>query len=227
MESWENKIIRDKIESLQQLPAGYLPDLSSKWEIIEAGLPVKKKSSLSIMVKWSVAAAAIIGICFTGITINQNKDTQNGIMSSISTPSLPVPKSIQKEHVAVIAKPAIIKKNRLSKILKQAPLSKMGVVAKQDNQPLIQDELRSNLVELTTDSAVAGTEELAVIVPQPETPKPTKRRTFQKDFNDGLLVIDTGYSKPANPQFSLKLQLRKSTVDEAQSSRRLQLKQVL
>ncbi|HEY0039667.1 MAG TPA: hypothetical protein VGB71_03340 [Flavisolibacter sp.] len=38
MESWENKVIADKLDSLDNLPEGYTPNLSSKWEIVQSGL---------------------------------------------------------------------------------------------------------------------------------------------------------------------------------------------
>ena len=105
MESWENKIIRDKIDSLQRLPDSYLPDLSSKWEIIEAGLPVKKKSRISLLVKWSVAAAFIVGVLLTGIEINRNKNVKKVGMTTVNMPSLYIPLFIQERQVAAVTKP--------------------------------------------------------------------------------------------------------------------------
>ena len=226
MESWENKIIKDKMNGLPGLPAGYSPDLSSKWEIIEAGLPQKKRSSIPLWSRWSVAAAILAGISLTAIQLHQNNERQQGMMASVKTPSLHIPIVIQKEQI-VVAKPAVIKNKEMQKALKLLPVSKTDGIAKEDKQPIIKDKLKIDPVIPEIDSATVFTDKLAIITPQPEIPKRAKRRTFQKDFNDGLLVMDTGCSKPVSPQFSFKLQLHQSNGDGNQPSRRLQLKQVL
>ncbi len=225
MESWENKIISDKINSLQGLPDGYLPNLSSKWEIIEAGLPQRKREVIPLLIRWSVAAAILTGIFLTAIQLNKNNKRQQGAFMQM--PSLHIPIVIQEGQNKVVINPAIAKNNKGQKALKPAPVSTVAVTAKQDKPPVINDELKTNPVIPAIDSVAITTDELAITIPQPEIQKRVKRRTFQKDFNDGLLVIDTGYSKPASSQFSFKLQLHTSSGDEVQSSRHLQLKQVL
>ena len=100
MESWENKIIKDKLDGLQQLPAGYLPDLSSKWEIIEAGLPLKKQA-VPILVKWSVAAAIVVSVFLTGIKISKYDKAPRGMLSSINMPLLHIQKLIQNNYFSL------------------------------------------------------------------------------------------------------------------------------
>jgi hypothetical protein len=228
MESWEHNIIRGKMDNLQGLPAGYLPNLESKWDIIEAGLPQQKKRTIPLLIRWSVAAAIVTGIFLIGVKINEDKETRTGVMTSLNKPLLVVPEIIEKEQMDIVMMPAIIKKDELQKTAKPINTSKILLTAKQDDkQSISSNEIENDQLFIPTiDSATINTNETATTTSEPEAPKRVKRRTFQKDFNDGVLVMDTGFSKPAS-QFGFKLQLHKSTEDDAQPSRRLQLKQVL
>lgn len=83
MEMQENKIIREKLEGLQGLPAGYQPSLESKWALIEAGLDEKKKGSVSPWM-W-VAAAAVVLVFFTSRWIFSGDQVSNAKHYSAST----------------------------------------------------------------------------------------------------------------------------------------------
>ena len=226
MESWENKLISDKINSLQHLPDGYQPNLSSKWEIIEAGLPKNKKRIIPLSVRWP-AAAMLAGVFLTVTLLNRNSKRQEGIMAAVNMHSLHIPSVIQTEQPAMVAKPVVIKNNKVQTVQKPVPALETAVMVKQEKLELIHNELQLTPVVPVTDSATGVANEPAITALQPEASKQAKRRTFQKDFNDNRLTIDTGYSKPAGPQFSFKLQLHKLPGDEAQPFLRLQLKQVL
>jgi hypothetical protein len=58
MENLENKIIQEKINSLNSLPEGYQPSLAGKWELIEASLEGRK--SKRPLWNWSSAAAILM-----------------------------------------------------------------------------------------------------------------------------------------------------------------------
>src|SRR5688572_16512448 len=57
MEAMQDKEIREKLNSLNTLPEGYSPSLDSKWELLCAGKPIKKRTSLSF---WYAAAASFL-----------------------------------------------------------------------------------------------------------------------------------------------------------------------
>lgn len=90
MESWENKILGDKLNTLQDFPVGYMPDLSSKWEIVEAGLPENKKRRITpLIIRWSAAAAILLAIGF--VWMDTKKTEPNGLVAkqNILSRSLP------------------------------------------------------------------------------------------------------------------------------------------
>ncbi|HUC81126.1 MAG TPA: hypothetical protein VMR70_09430 [Flavisolibacter sp.] len=63
MEAWENKIIADKLNSLQDLPEGYVPNISSKWEIIQSGMQTNRKKNYF---KWWLGLGLLL---FAGVTV--------------------------------------------------------------------------------------------------------------------------------------------------------------
>lgn len=81
MENLENDIIKNKIDSLHELPDGYMPDLDSKWEILESAMNDPKKKRISMFWPLTVVAASVlvfIGTLFLSkpaINIVQNKSS--------------------------------------------------------------------------------------------------------------------------------------------------------
>lgn len=61
MEMRSNKIIQDKINSVNDLPEGYSPNLNSKWELLQAGLkPVQNKKPVLYYIQRASAVAAML-----------------------------------------------------------------------------------------------------------------------------------------------------------------------
>lgn len=67
MESVEDKVIKQKINSVTELPAGYNPNLQSKWELLQAGLEPRKKRSLLFYVSGAAVAAMLLMIGGAGL----------------------------------------------------------------------------------------------------------------------------------------------------------------
>lgn len=62
MEHLEDKIIRNKIDSLDSLPAGYQPSLAGKWELLESALPERKNNKRYI---FAIAASLLLLLGFS------------------------------------------------------------------------------------------------------------------------------------------------------------------
>ena len=58
MDNREHKIIADKLNGLQELPAGYSPNLASKWEIISQSL--SKKDRGNAVKKWRLGLLLLL-----------------------------------------------------------------------------------------------------------------------------------------------------------------------
>lgn len=71
MEMRSNKIIQDKINSVNDLPEGYSPNLNSKWELLQAGLKPEqnKKPVLYYIQRASAVAAMLLLIGGSGLLI--------------------------------------------------------------------------------------------------------------------------------------------------------------
>lgn len=76
MEMSDDNIIKQKINSLDFLPAGYEPNIESKWNLIEAGLDEGKKKG--IIINWyRIAIAAMLLIIGGGSLLFMNMNSQN------------------------------------------------------------------------------------------------------------------------------------------------------
>lgn len=76
----EDKIIRDKIDSLHSLPAGYAPSIDSKWELLETALQGKKKNNIP----YYLAIAATLLLLFSIGWIMLKSDKSNVIKNDAS-----------------------------------------------------------------------------------------------------------------------------------------------
>lgn len=94
MENLENKLIRDKINTIENLPKDYTPFLDSKFELLMAGIPEsdKKRKRIWIIIPWGVAA----GIALL-LMINQTSNEKK-----IITAKTPTPKQISSQNDFVV-----------------------------------------------------------------------------------------------------------------------------
>src|SRR6188768_4065609 len=99
MEAMQDKEIREKLNSLNTLPEGYSPSLDSKWELLRAGLPEKKKQPPFSL--YALAASLLLLLGF-GFLFRQSATFQAekaGIASVL-------PSSVAKEFTPEKAKTA-------------------------------------------------------------------------------------------------------------------------
>jgi hypothetical protein len=86
MEMRSDKIIQDKINSVDDLPEGYSPNLNSKWELLQAGLKPEqnKKPVLYYIQRASAVAAMLLLIGGSGLLIikKPTKPTASNIITN-------------------------------------------------------------------------------------------------------------------------------------------------
>ncbi len=245
MESWENKILADKLNSLQDFPAGYTPNLSAKWEIVETGLPTGKKRRVPLLVRWSVAAAVLLAVGF--VWMNTSREGQVGVaaIQNIVSPTFLLNQQVVENR--------LLPDNKESQSLAYHPLSKTTTIpvcrdTKQSNEelayqlppktvaiPVREDTNRGSEPMFSApdaiikqDTVAASPETVLASITPVEKPKAAKKRIYQRDFNDGVLTTDTGFSPSTRQHFSIKLTpFNRKTNDDEPPARRLQLKQAL
>lgn len=110
METRSDNIIQEKINSLNNLPEGYSPNLNSKWELLQAGLkPEQNKRLLLFYVKQASAIAAmLLLIGGSGLLIIKKiaKPTVASIQTTKPEKTLTTPKVLQIKKVLGVKKMA-------------------------------------------------------------------------------------------------------------------------
>ena len=98
MEMLEDKIIKQKLDSLEKLPEGYEPNLESKWNLIETGLDEGNKKKVAI-IWYRIAIAAMLLMIGGGslmlikpvTKVQKEVDTRNKIETITSTDKIAEP----------------------------------------------------------------------------------------------------------------------------------------
>src|SRR5688572_27907678 len=94
METMQDILIREKLNSLDTLPVGYALWLDSKWELLRAGKPEKKRKPIYF---WYAAAASLLLLLGFGVTFWQTEKpaaekaiAKQEIQAGKITPEIPV-----------------------------------------------------------------------------------------------------------------------------------------
>lgn len=242
MESWDDKILADKLNNLQDLPAGYTPDLSSKWEIVEAGLPTGKKRRLApLLIRWSVAAAVLLAIGLLWTNTGKKEAASLALQGKALQPASPIQ---QQQLVETSQNP--VNTNRpptshpphqttattTNKKVKPAEALAYQLLPGMATIPVREEDTNrgsGTAISLATDSVFPKAIQQAMVATvSEEKQRLPKKKIYQRDFNDGVLVMDTGFNQPATQHFSIQLNpFRRKAADDEPPARRLQLKQAL
>ena len=92
MEAMQDKLIREKLNSLDSLPEGYAPSLDSKWELLRAGKPEKKKTPVYF---WYAVAASLLLLLSFGLIFWQIETpvTENVPEKAVAKHEIPAEKT--------------------------------------------------------------------------------------------------------------------------------------
>ncbi|MFL5808006.1 MAG: hypothetical protein ACJ749_00715, partial [Flavisolibacter sp.] len=221
MESLENKIIADKLNSLRELPEHYSPNISSKWEIIQSGLT--KKSPVDAAKKWLAGLLFLLCIAIAFWMIYPARLDQS------HTSSTNVGKAeVEKEQdVIMSAQPkidhSIIEQKNIQKSKRHLPAVK--------NNSAIENGLRKPALIITQrlplipDSVTQVRKDtmqyhspIAIMLTKP------KQKIYQKDFEGIVSPADAIIQKTAQKSFQVKFNFggRKDVETGRQPSLRLQ-----
>jgi hypothetical protein len=150
MEMHSNKIIKQKIDSVNSLPQNYEPNLESKWELLEASLK-SNKSKPFIFGFNRIGSAAAVLLLFGGIGIYVIRVIKPANLKKPATAQVQriekedyAKPSLKKDSMANAKQDVIVKPKSLKKITEAEPL--MITENKHIDTPIISVAIAENMV---------------------------------------------------------------------------------
>lgn len=133
MEMRSDKIIQDKINSVNDLPEGYTPNLNSKWELLQAGLKPKqnKKTVLYYIQRASAVAAIFLLIGGSGLLMIKKPAKLTASSVKIDTPNDHVASpNVEPMHQVKIEKAFVLSNQKIKNtdVNKASALDKNNLV---------------------------------------------------------------------------------------------------
>jgi hypothetical protein len=149
MEMLSDTIIQDKINSVNDLPEGYTPNLNSKWELLQAGLKPKqnKKTILYYLQRASAVAAILFLIGGSGLLMikNPTKPTASSVKITTSNDYVASP-NVEPIHQVKIEKAVVTSSqkikntevNKASAVVENNLVKTTGIEVVQPNSKAVQ-----------------------------------------------------------------------------------------
>ncbi len=175
MELLENKIIKEKLESLDKLPSNYEVDLASKFDLVmQANQPKKKNFLLWLSVPASIAASFILFLLF-----GQSNIPSTQIVSKVQKHQTIKFDNVKPQKQMAIGFPIRVKNKKVNNSNKKLE-SKIVTVPQ-----LAENNLQMNTIE-KVDSLVS---EIQIV--SNSINKKTKKYRFQEiDFNEQVVQVN-------------------------------------
>lgn len=199
MKSSENKLIADKLESLDCLPEGYHPDMDSKWALLEETMNERESAGFRVNKIWmNVAACLLILVASIWLLIYMQRPITITVNQQHSPSKTKVIQNTPSPDFAEKAKHA-----RAVKYHPKDPVQNEKHVPQSGNEIVFVPEV----LPLSKDSVIHEPEKIIQLVLTEKIPvKPKKQRYVQVDFDDPLntVYIPVNKSNFAQP-FRIKL----------------------
>lgn len=226
METTQDKLIREKLNSLDTLPEGYAPSLDSKWELLIAGQPEPKKQPQYF---WYAAAASLLLLLGFGfLFLETSKPAAEIVAKTQISMQTPPPASTEKQPVIqqkINTKNAIAKQEKTAetKIAFAKVASKNAMVltpktqaqAKYSENPEIELSAESNAIISQPAIGTAKESSQLAVAEIPKTTLKKKARFVEMDFEAPQKPLMAQRApQPAKVQFKLKI-LPKETENTA------------
>lgn len=141
----KNRSLQQKLDSLDELPVGYEPNLNSKWEVLETALHGKtqRKSILIALKPWLRVAAMLLLIGGAGLLLIKKPTTKTAnVVPMVS----PIPQVMDD-------KPELVQSHLTPKPTKYVVQKRNNIVEKREEQ--------TQVVTLAKDSVIINTAEVA------------------------------------------------------------------
>lgn len=174
METREEKQMREKLRAVTDLPAGYGPNLESKWELLQAGLVPAKRKRFAWFISIGSAAALLL-VASLLLLMNRNKEVEQQVSILV------VPPPVQSTPEAVKEK---------QKIVQAIPVHKPHRALKHIEKKHVADELRQESLPVVDSSTLLPAAVLQEEMPAVELAEKPPRFT-ELDFNDPVISNHT------------------------------------
>lgn len=166
MEKQQDKVIRDRLNALDTLPEGYMPNLASKWSVLEAGLENKRKKPVII---WKYVAAAAMLLMIGGASL------------LLIRPAKPVADKVSDTNKTIVA-PGI-SDNKTPQSIATTAVKKEIIRSQKKHRPAVKKAEQPQLVAIAsvdTNNTITQPQEPLAVVPV----KTKKPRFTEIDFDD-------------------------------------------
>lgn len=203
MKSQADKLISEKLSSLDSLPEGYSPNIDSKWAIVQGSIAKDKPVNYKL---WIGIAACLLILLATSIMLKQ-----------INTPSIvveePRPKKLMHTENTTannaVASPAVEQRREISTPASGKHKVKNGMKADTPsfNQPVLHDVSPENVPVIENEVAIAE--------PVPAVKK--KQRYFEMDFDDPEQQNREVADGSPSPSVKIKLGIKTETFNNGYS----------
>jgi hypothetical protein len=210
MDMLENKKIREKINSLDELPESYHPNMASKWSLLEAGLDGNDNKRIIAWKRIAVAAVLLMiaGSAFVLFNYKQTSQLSEkstviknaSTLSEANVPNASTSLSMTEQQLVLEIKGNLrpIKKINEKKLL--------PVPAKEEDRIAV-IPVKDSIVQ-----PLAPVKETGMLTAN--APKAKKRRFIELDFNDEVCMDKPVEPVTASHKFSFRIGTDKASGSE-------------
>ena len=215
MENFENKLIRDKINSIENLPHDYVPLLDSKFELLMAGIPEpsKKRKRKWMIIPWGIAAGIAMLVLLNHPSSEKNNMNVNPpVLKHFVRQSENLPQNITSKKEIVKLKSPTLNINSTETISDKKEIvfiQNPDETTENTKPPIIDDSIsKSTIVKIEKNNQI----------------KLKKHRFAEIDFNDSPVKESLESESIAKrPKVDFKLNINNNIV-QSSSSRPLHFK---
>ena len=196
----EDKIIRDKIDSIADLPEDYQPSLQGKWELMENAMPERKNSRKII---FAIAASILLLIGFSALffknVIVQKPEIvlQHTIKGNIGQP----------EKVKQVVEKNIIRKVKNVDVSKNVNSRKTTQIFAANKSEMVKQEIKDSVIEKTFTKDLFQENKTASTL---LVTKKSKKLYVEIDFNDTPQIQQKTENKMAENKVKFKVSIFKN-----------------
>ena len=192
-------LIAEKLDALAGLPAGYAPNLESKWQLLETTLVEQRKSKRKILFILRAAACLVLiaGLSLLFITFKNTAAIAPNLSSSTSTAKHKAPANKEPEPV--------FESTRIHyDYKKQARVEEKTLAIIPTEQPLVKQEQESVLAVVQATSSADTIQQAPSVA---KLGKKSKTRYIQMDFGENTDIAQSNKKVPVYTN-SLQFKLR-------------------